>query len=171
MDKADLIKALRNQSGEVRNLLAACDDSAFNRKPDGKWSIAEQTEHLRKSVTPVNLALSLPKITFYLFGRSSFSRPYEEITALYQKKLREGARASAAFVPPTGKVWDREELLAAFDRAHETFTQRLDTWTDKDLDTCRLPHPILGLLTMREMALFTLYHLSHHHRSMRELAG
>jgi hypothetical protein len=30
------------------------------------------------------------------------------------------------------------------------------------LDRLRLPHPGLGLLTVREMLLFTLYHNTHH---------
>jgi hypothetical protein len=35
-------------------------------------------------------------------------------------------------------------------------------WSEADLDACRLPHPLLGRLTVREMLLFTQYHEVHH---------
>jgi hypothetical protein len=38
----------------------------------------------------------------------------------------------------------------------------LQGWSEQALDRLRLPHPGLGLLTVREMLLFTLYHNAHH---------
>ena len=35
-------------------------------------------------------------------------------------------------------------------------------WSERALDRYRLPHPLLGRLTVREMLLFTLYHSVHH---------
>lgn len=171
MAKSDLIKEIQDQCRELHQLMAGCDETMLNRKPGEKWSMAEQAEHLCKSVSPVNLAMALPKITFYVFGRVSFSRPYDEIVTIYRSKLDSGARASSAFVPPAGKQWAKSDLLARFDQAHETYVKRLNAWTEEDLDTYRLPHPIIGALTMREMAFFTRYHLGHHYRSMRQLAG
>ena len=36
------------------------------------------------------------------------------------------------------------------------------SWGELALDRYRLPHPLLGRLTVREMLLFTLYHSVHH---------
>ena len=44
----------------------------------------------------------------------------------------------------------------------EALTRALEAWDDVDLDRCRLPHPLLGKLTVREMMFFTLYHYEHH---------
>ncbi len=52
-----------------------------------------------------------------------------------------------------------DDLLAAMDR-----------WRDSDLDRLRLPHPLLGKLTVREMLYFTLYHNAHHARRIVERA-
>jgi hypothetical protein len=38
----------------------------------------------------------------------------------------------------------------------------LQKWPENDLDKYRLPHPLLGKLTLREMLFFTLYHNRHH---------
>jgi hypothetical protein len=37
-----------------------------------------------------------------------------------------------------------------------------ESWNEEDLDTIRLPHPLLGKITAREMIYFTLYHAKHH---------
>jgi uncharacterized damage-inducible protein DinB len=35
-------------------------------------------------------------------------------------------------------------------------------WPETALDARRLPHPLIGRLTVREMLLFTVYHNRHH---------
>jgi hypothetical protein len=35
-------------------------------------------------------------------------------------------------------------------------------FSEKDLDTLILPHPLLGKVTLREMLYFTIYHVQHH---------
>lgn len=43
----------------------------------------------------------------------------------------------------------------------------LEQWSEADLDRVRMPHPILGPLTVREMLFFTLYHDGHHVEAAR----
>jgi len=35
-------------------------------------------------------------------------------------------------------------------------------WSELQMDRIRLPHPVLGKLSVREMLFFTLYHNQHH---------
>ena len=44
-------------------------------------------------------------------------------------------------------------------------------WSEGDLDRVRLPHPLLGTLTVREMLLFALYHGLHHVNSVARRKG
>ena len=48
----------------------------------------------------------------------------------------------------------------------EKYTERLGNWSEKDLDKYKLPHPLLGKLTVREMLFFTIYHNEHHLKAM-----
>lgn len=53
-----------------------------------------------------------------------------------------------------------------------TLSVRVDSWTEQDLDTVLLPHPLLGKLTVREMLYFTIYHAQHHQMLVdRDLSG
>ena len=46
--------------------------------------------------------------------------------------------------------------------AIEEFAQAVSQWRPPALDRTRLPHPLLGRLTVREMVHFTLLHNVHH---------
>lgn len=70
------------------------------------------------------------------------------------------------FLAPLGPAWSPADnvrhLLKSAGRAR----------SEADLEACRLPHPLLGKLTVREMLLFTLDHEVHHVANVaRRLAG
>jgi hypothetical protein len=56
----------------------------------------------------------------------------------------------------------RERLLAKWQKLRPGLTGAIRRWDEAALDRYRLPHPLLGKLTLREMLYFTLYHLGHH---------
>jgi hypothetical protein len=44
-------------------------------------------------------------------------------------------------------------------------------WPERALDRHLLPHPLMGLLTIREMLAFTVYHTAHHLRRVADRAA
>jgi hypothetical protein len=71
------------------------------------------------------------------------------------------AAAPPAAIPRDAEAW-RARLMTAHRNANASLVKALDGWRDADLDRYRLPHPLLGRLSIREMALFALYHGVHH---------
>ncbi|MBL7851168.1 MAG: DinB family protein [Cyclobacteriaceae bacterium] len=162
---------------EIQNLLVenyASFLAVMRRMPDvqahmaapGKWSPAQQAEHLVKSVRPVTLAFTLPKFLLPLiFGRSNRpSRTFDELVARYQAKLTAGGRASNPFIPGIPRNLDR--VYRRLGRTVDQLRRRIDRFTESELDTLILPHPLLGKLTLREMLYFTAYHAKHHQHSI-----
>jgi hypothetical protein len=47
----------------------------------------------------------------------------------------------------------------------------LGRWSEQELDRVTLPHPLLGKLTAREVAYFTVYHGRHHVEAVRRRLG
>jgi hypothetical protein len=134
----------------------------------GAWSPADHVRHLVKSNRPVARALGLPRLLLLLrFGPAlRASRSYSSLRASYQEALRGGVRAgSYAPSPLAAEEHTEAERLATLARwsdglsALEAATRR---WGERGLSRLRLPHPALGLLTVREMLCFTLYHNTHH---------
>lgn len=132
------------------------------------WSPADNVRHLTKSIRPVAQALRLPRLVLWLrFGPARrASRSYAGVRDTYHARLAQGADAGRftprpATVPEDAEAY-RAEIMAHQDQAAGALATELARWPEKSLDRYRLPHPLLGKLSVREMMFFTLYHNLHH---------
>lgn len=90
------------------------------------------------------------------------TRTYDGLVARYKEKLAQGGKAAGAFVPPAVAADAVVDIGQAIQRSIARIDQRMDRWSDGQLDTLLLPHPLLGKLTLREMLYFTIHHVQHH---------
>jgi hypothetical protein len=174
--RGEIEAALRRVHAEVEAAFAAVGDEVLAQRPDGGgWSAAEHLAHLDLSVTPVARALRLPRIIpRLLFGAAAApSRPYARLRDDYRAILAAGGRATSAYVPrvDVGAAGPemRARLVARWRKAGEGLLGAVAGWDEAALDRLRLPHPLLGKLTVREMLFFTVYHDLHHAAAIRRL--
>ncbi|HTS87217.1 MAG TPA: DinB family protein [Gemmatimonadales bacterium] len=173
----DHSRALGALLGAGTGYLARFDDTRFFAPQGTAWSPAIHVRHLRKTTQPFTLALGLPRWPLALcFGRGSgVSRSYEAIRETYRATLAGGLQAGL-FTPrpeatPVVPALRRQEIMAGWAAATVAVQHALTRWSEAALDRYRLPHPVLGSLTVQEMASFTVYHTSHHLRRIAERAG
>jgi len=145
-------------------------DNLFNTSKENKWTPAENISHLVNATKMTLLAYTLPKFLpalLYRKGKGK-SRTYDEIVESYRQKLSAGAKASGLYVPK--KInYDRDKLSHQLLAEGEKLVQAIDErWTEEQLDYYRIQHPILGKLTLRELAYFTVYHNIHHTEIIRK---
>jgi DinB superfamily len=168
MNKQEIIQKLHAQYAQFCELVQNLSPEAFILQPEGKWSAAQQLDHLVRSVRPVVLGLSLPSFLLRLvFGRAKHtSRDYDTLVKTYQDALAKGGKSPKAYepnVPGEGfQSFGGERLMqmiAGLDRL-------LESLSEADLDTLQAPHPLLGKLTLRELMYFTIYHAQHHQRNV-----
>jgi hypothetical protein len=132
------------------------------------WSPADNVRHLIKSNRPVAKALGLPRAALLLrFGFALRpSRPYSKLRATYHEALASGLRAgdySPKPLPASQQSGEeRERILNRWAGSLSALGSAAQGWSEGSLDRLRLPHPGLGMLTVREMLFFTLYHNTHH---------
>ena len=142
----------------------------FMPSAPGIWSAADQVRHLTKSIRPVTSALGLPRVVLrLLFGRARApSRLYTALRADYHAALALGAHAGRFAPRPLvaidGAVAEstRARIMDHHRSAVDALCRSAERWPEASLDAIRLPHPLLGRLTVREMLAFTLYHNLHH---------
>ena len=166
---AEIVAALARLHEESERYLAAIPAAEFVQAQGEKWSPADHARHLAKSTFPLVRAFGLPKLLLGLrFGRSSGdSRRFVAVRDDYRRLLQEtGATAgrlapSPRPAPVDPAAWQRE-VLASWRGAVEGLVAAIPRWSEPALDRYRLPHPLLGRLTAREMLFFTLYHNAHH---------
>jgi hypothetical protein len=171
MDKIKLKQELTLHHANFINSIQSLPKEQWQISYNGKWSAAQQLDHIIKSVSPVKLALSLPTFLLKLvFGKANRkSRSYDELVAKYHEKLKAGGRASGRFLPPP-KINSVESLSKKLNEVTRSLTTKTDSFSEEQLDLLILPHPLLGKLTLREMLYFTIYHVQHHQAQVIENA-
>jgi hypothetical protein len=165
-----LLEALSDTEAAVTGYFGSLEGAIFARQLQGTWSPAEHLDHLNIAVSAVARGFGMsPWILRIRFGSSKRqSRTYEELRADYQARLAAGGRASGRFVPvrettdPADAEMRKTDLLARWGRVNERLRTALSGWSERNLDRIQFPHPVLGKITARELACFTIYH-GHHH--------
>ena len=177
-DTAALRRGLGKMQQEINESMAAFSDEAFFEPQGEHWAPSGHMRHLAKCIRPLAQAMKLPKMALRLrFGKSKKgSRSFEEVREHYQSALKSG-EAQAGGYGPSSKVSDlppnewRAQIMRHFDEASEQLDGAFDSWSDRQLDSIQVEHPILGAMTVREMLYFTLYHNAHHARRVQERAA
>ena len=167
----DLKEAITYSYESVLEWIQKQDDTDFLRRVEKKWSTGRQLDHLIKSVIPLNNALRLPKFLLRLmFGKpSNRERTYSELVTAYQYVLEQGGEASGRYIPDQTIQSDKKDLLSRYQAEKRKLINNLDLWNEQSLSSYRLPHPLLGKITVREMLFFTIYHNLHHLNTIKSI--
>lgn len=165
--KEDMIGSMDKITESIAAFYGDMPAEKFFQSPaDGGWSPEKNLRHLIKATQPIYLGLMSPKFTLFVFGAGKEkSRTISEIKAAYLAKLNAGGGAGV-FTPigEHSKVEPeaQKKLVQDFTKLFGKYKQKISSWNEEDLDKYNMPHPILGNLTIREMLLFSLFHLFHH---------
>lgn len=173
MNKQEIITASENIFKQFSETCNAINDTGFFARPTDKWSVAENIQHLVISTNTTTLAYKLPGFLVKWIGGTPnrSSRTFDEVKAKYYKKLSEGGRASARFVPkPIEIKYGKEKLLSNWNKATAKYLSALtNKKTEDDLDNYLARHPLLGRITLRELCYFTIFHTQHHLDSIQKI--
>ena len=170
--KSEIISSLQASFDQVTTCVESTPDEIFYKKKDGKWSIAENLDHLIQSTKPIASVLKKNKFFFLGFGISlSGSEKFETLRSNYLLKLSQGLAPAngGGFVSKNTESISKEKFLENWNMIGSKFPSRIEPWSETNLDRFKLPHPLLGKLTIREMLFFTVFHNEHHLRTMKIL--
>jgi hypothetical protein len=173
MDKTQLQAQLILHHRSFIDTVDGLNVEHFERSPNGKWSGGQQLSHICKSTKPLVLATALPVFVLQIaFGKANRpSKSYEALVEKYTAKLADGGKASAPFVPDFVPFSSKAGLIHKLNIIIEKIQKNTDRFSERDLDFCILPHPLLGKITLREMLYFTIHHVQHHHQQVTKHLG
>ncbi len=168
MNRTEIASRLAANHNFFLEQIDQLSDTDLCYAPEGKWNAIQQLDHIIRSVSPVNMAMGLPKfILKWRFGTANRpSKTYEQLVEKYQRKLMEGGRASARFTPPVITADQQKTLSRKLEKLVTALCLKTSRWSEEDLDRYILPHPLLGKLTIREMLYFTAHHVLHHQEAV-----
>jgi hypothetical protein len=169
--KDDIKTALNSVFEELNAYIKTVDDATFKKSVAKKWSIAENIDHLSISNNVTAIAFNTPKSilkqSFKTNNRPNWS--YDEVVWKYQRSLSEGAKAGLPFTPKLSVVPIRFLVEKVWKNSTANLLNALEKWTEEELDTYLIPHPLIGKITARELLFFTVYHVNHHLNTIKNI--
>ena len=172
MDKEHIATLLEEKHQNLFNWLEQHDIQSWEVGPKGKWTTGQHTKHLLESIKPLNMALSLPKfILTFKFGKANRPvRDYNTIVNRYLKRLKDvkGIVSPYSKGNKIPKVQDKNYFINRLKVENKKLQHKTKKWSDKDLDTYILPHPLMGKMPIRELLMWTAYHVEHHTQTLKE---
>ncbi len=172
MDKETIINLLNEKNNKLIDWLSKQDDEKWQEGPEGKWTSGQQALHLLQSIKPLNTALSLPKfILKFKFGKSNRAlRDYDTIVNRYHERLKEVKgvtfKGSQNMKVPTLK--DKTYILNRLQVENKKLQYKTLNWKDEALNNYILPHPLMGKMPIRELIMWTAYHIEHHTKTLED---
>ncbi len=173
MDKSIIIKSLEENVIQFNDLVKGLNKDEFEINLNNKWSAGQDLVHLIKVLKIVNIGFTLPKpILRLMYGiQKNNNRSFEQLQQMYKSALEGGAKAPTIYIPKPVVYIDKDNLIQKHVSLNKSFIDKLNNHTQYELDSYRLPHPILGKISLRELASFTSFHTSHHFESLKSKLG
>ena len=179
---ADFAAEARRIHAESIRYWTTYDTPAFFRRPAPEvWAPADHIRHLNKVLRAITRGLRVPRLLLLVrFGWSRRpSRTLDALRADYAAVLARGGTAGRYAASPLSAADATDDrratVMAEHATAVEEFAEAIRRWSPRALDRYRVPHPLMGRLPMREIALFALLHNVHHvevaERRRRQHAG
>ncbi|WP_179335184.1 DinB family protein [Winogradskyella costae] len=157
---SELITWLQNQTNE-----------SWVLGPEGKWTSGQQALHLLQSIVPLNNALSMPKLLLrFKYGKSNRPvRTYDAIVKRYHERLKgvKGTIFKGSRNMKAPKLEDKQYLLNRLQTEAKKLQYKTRRISDVNLDTVVLPHPLMGKMPVREIIIWTAYHVEHHLETLK----
>ncbi|WP_452224754.1 DinB family protein [Lacinutrix chionoecetis] len=172
MDKEAIADLLEDTHNKLYQFLESQDPEKWQYAPEGKWTTGQHTLHLLQSIKALNDALSLPKfILKFKFGKANRPvRNYNTVTNRYNERLAEVS--GKTFGPSKNmkipSLKDKNYLLDRIKAENKKLQYKTKKWSDNDLNSYILPHPLMGKMPVRELVMWTAYHVQHHTNTLEE---
>jgi len=101
----------------------------------------------------------------FKYGKANrLIRAYDAIVKRYHERLLDAKgttfKGSQNMKVPT--LADKQYLLNRLHTEEKKLQYKTRRISDKNLDTVILPHPLMGKMPVREIIMWTAYHVEHH---------
>lgn len=170
MKKEEIVKQLEDSHQVLLMFLEHQPKELWTKGPEGKWTTGQHALHLLQSIKKLNDALSLPRLILkYKFGIANREvRDFNTVTNRYQERLAEASGATFKNsrnmkIPPLS---DKNYIITRLQMENKKLQYKTTKISDADLDKLVLPHPLMGKMPLREIIMWTAYHVLHHTKTL-----
>jgi hypothetical protein len=159
---------LKNHLSFIQYIGSLTKDQFETQRKD-KWSPGQQLEHIALCTKPLAQLLSAKSVVESKFGKVNRACMNQELVlSMYAQALEKGGKAPERFVPQKIEWSTRSAMSKDLEENLALLVKSLQQYTEEDLNTLIIPHPLLGNLTIREMLYLMSFHVVHHQQKTKE---
>lgn len=160
MTKRKLIETFYNNHQEMIDFVNSLTDEQFIYSHDGKWTAGQQFSHVYLTLLPFPKVLSSKDYIVQKFGK--INRSTWDYNTVIENYFKTSLQAPQQYLPEQVSPEQKATITVDIQKVILSIQHLLDQYTDEELDSLVLPHPLLGNLTIREMFYLMTYHATHH---------
>lgn len=169
MTKQELIKAFYDNHKDMSDYINSLSKEQFVYSRNGKWTAGQQFSHIYLTLLPFPKILPSKEFIEQKFGK--IDRPIWDYETVLKNYFKTSLKAPQQYLPEQVNLEQKATITNNLQKILMTIQQLLDHYTDLELDTLVLPHPLLGKMTIREMFYLMTYHATHHQRQTEKTLG
>lgn len=168
MEKQALITVfVRNHQMAVQYINSLTSEAFCYRHMD-KWTAGQHLQHILLTIMPFPKVLHSKE-----FIRDTFGLPdraaWDPETVLHHY-AQTSLKAPEAFLPKGPVLYhERTGIIADIEQNLGSISALLNNYSEEELDSLVLPHPLLGKLSIREMFFLMSYHPLHHQQQIARI--
>lgn len=165
MTKQELINAFQTNHKELVDFVNSLTDDQFIYRHNEKWTAGQQLQHIYLTLLPFPKALSSKEYLLHKFGK--INRPIWNYDTVIENYLKSTLQAPQTYLPEQINADQKGKIASDILYLLTSIQHLLNDYSDEELDTLVLPHPLLGNLTLREMFYLMTYHAAHHSKQTK----
>jgi hypothetical protein len=164
MELEKIILRINENHQSFIDYISHLSKAEFEFRKGDKWTAGQHLAHIVLALKATLNVFSMDKsIIQQNFGRTERqSRSYEVLQSDYQKKTIGGGKAPIRFIPETITIDQEQSLIEKLTYLTKELGLQIGTFSEQELNSLLIPHPLLGDVTLREMLYNVAYHVEHH---------
>lgn len=169
MKKQEIIDLLTKNYSLFVTYINELTSKEFEFAYQEKWTAGQQLAHIVLCVKPLLKVYGMDKAmiaqNFGLSNRQSVT----DIALLdsYNEKLNGTYKTADRYIPEPVLINQRQDLTENLTKLIQSLCVNIASFTETELDSLLIPHPLLGNLTLREMLYNAIHHVEHHQEATK----
>ncbi|TAG88332.1 MAG: DinB family protein [Bacteroidetes bacterium] len=164
-----LLQQIKKNHFDFVEYINTLTEEQFLSSKNQKWTAGQQLEHLVISIKTFANGITDKSTLLAKFGKLTRLRlDYENIVKDYKNVLSNGGKAPEFFLPKNVELAQKDNLIKDIGKYIERLENNFLQYTDDEIDTIAIPHPLLSLISIGEMCHILTYHVLHHQLQIKE---
>jgi len=163
--KTEILSALEDVAEKVESYYSSLSPEQFFHDGLGGWSAAQNLSHITFIGSLAVYLFGLPRFLFIPFGKQTKQRDFVTLKNDYlssDKTIYIGPLAPSSIAPPLDAKNVIQTMTSDWRKVYRDLNLAIQSIPEEDMDNFSLPHPSMGMLSLREMIYVIIIHPIHH---------